>query len=349
LRTFDSKATRFPIKPGTESENEMWSKADAYYMLRALRLAGRGAGLVSPNPMVGAVVVRDGRIVGEGFHRYEQVKHAETIALEMAGEHSRGATLYCSLEPCSHFGRTTPCADAVVEAGIVRAVIATPDSDPRVSGRGIEKMMRAEIEIESGLYEREARTLNEIYFKFVTTRLPFLHAVMKASQGEWTPSKQFRKTAGIYDAVILGGSEPINRLAIENSLGRARHRPLLVVGARQELAQTAALLPSVAKVSRVEMYEIEKEKPLRPVLEALAEGRITSALVLAQTDEARREEITGLSDKLTIIASANGFGLSQEFAPDKGAKHPYMNSEAWHVGETLEITCSSRRPGGGLV
>src|SRR5438128_6447416 len=124
---------------------------DMNYMKRALELAQRGEGRVSPNPMVGAVLVRDGRVVGEGYHVFEKVKHAEVIALEQAGDAARGATLYCSLEPCCHHGRTSPCTDALIEAGIGRAVIAVTDPNPHVNGRGIRQLREAGIKVEVGL------------------------------------------------------------------------------------------------------------------------------------------------------------------------------------------------------
>src|SRR5215470_7913244 len=111
-------------------------EADAVFMKKAIELAGRGAGLVSPNPMVGALLVKNGRVIGEGFHRYDLLKHGETYAIEMAGEESRGATLYCNLEPCCHHGRTPPCTDAVLRAGIRRVVAAMLDPFPAVAGRG---------------------------------------------------------------------------------------------------------------------------------------------------------------------------------------------------------------------
>lgn len=137
-------------------------------MLRAIKLAQCGEGLAKPNPMVGAVLVREGEIVGEGFHIFDNIKHAEVVALENAGERARGATLYCSLEPCCHYGRTPPCTDALIEAGIVRAVIAVTDPDPRVSGRGITQLRAAGIDVIVGICETEARQLNQDYFALKT-------------------------------------------------------------------------------------------------------------------------------------------------------------------------------------
>lgn len=138
---------------------------DMKYMKQALELAWRGEGRVAPNPLVGAVLVNEGRVVGAGFHVYEKVKHAEVVALEQAGEAARGATLYCSLEPCCHHGRTSPCTDALIEAGIRRAVIAVTDPNPRVNGRGIRQLREAGIVVEVGLCEAEARQLNEEFFR----------------------------------------------------------------------------------------------------------------------------------------------------------------------------------------
>jgi len=145
--------------------NTRMNEDDMRYMKRALELARRGAGRVSPNPLVGAVLVNEGRIVGEGFHVFEKVKHAEVFALEQAGGWARGATLYCSLEPCCHHGRTSPCTDALIEADIRRAVIAVTDPNPRVNGRGIRQLREAGIAVEVGLCEDEARQLNEDFFK----------------------------------------------------------------------------------------------------------------------------------------------------------------------------------------
>jgi len=203
---------------------------DGDYMKRALELARQGRGLVSPNPMVGALLVKDDRIVGEGSHRYNLLKHAETYAIEEAGPLARGATLYCSLEPCCHHGRTPPCTDALIEAGIARAVIAMGDPDPRVGGRGIDQLREAGIVVETGLCEAEAKQLNEAYLKFVVRRLPFLHGVVlcgSESGGAWTPSYSFLDLASTHDALVLGSNQELNRQVLGFCSSRARHRPLL--------------------------------------------------------------------------------------------------------------------------
>jgi diaminohydroxyphosphoribosylaminopyrimidine deaminase/5-amino-6-(5-phosphoribosylamino)uracil reductase len=143
-------------------------------MDRALELAARGVALASPNPLVGAVIVRDGRVVGEGFHTYDGVRHAEVIALEAAGESARGATLYINLEPCCHTGRTGPCTHAVIAAGVARVVLAMLDPNPAVAGRGFKQLRAAGIEVSTGLQEAEARRLNEAFARWIVSRKPLV-------------------------------------------------------------------------------------------------------------------------------------------------------------------------------
>ncbi len=148
---------------------------DEQFMRRALDLARAGVGLVSPNPAVGAVVVdSSGKEAGAGTHTYDGVKHAEVLALEQAGQRARGGTLYLNLEPCSHQGRTGPCADAVVAAGIKRVVCSMQDPNPQVAGQGFAKLRGAGIQVDVGLLEAEARRLNEGFAKFVRHRIPFV-------------------------------------------------------------------------------------------------------------------------------------------------------------------------------
>src|SRR5580692_12929917 len=148
---------------------------DNQHMRQALELARAGVGLVSPNPAVGAVVVdASGREAGAGTHTYEGVKHAEVLALDQAGHASRGGTLYLNLEPCSHHGRTGPCADAVIAAGITRVVCSMQDPNPRVSGQGFARLRSRGIHVDAGLLEAEAKRLNESFAKFIRHRIPLV-------------------------------------------------------------------------------------------------------------------------------------------------------------------------------
>jgi len=154
---------------------------DDEFLTLALDLAEMGEGDVSPNPLVGAVVVRDGLIVGRGYHRRFGGPHAEVFALDEAGESARGATLYVTLEPCAHFGKTPPCTDRMIQAGIARVVVAAEDPNPLVSGRGVAALRAAGIDVEVGRLRDVAMRQNEIFFKYITTRIPFVHLKLATS------------------------------------------------------------------------------------------------------------------------------------------------------------------------
>jgi len=159
----------------------MASASDREFMRRALELAERGLYTTTPNPRVGCVIVKDGAIVGTGWHEKAGLPHAEVLALKEAGERARGATLYVNLEPCSHHGRTPPCVDAVIPAGIKRVVAAMQDPNPKVAGQGFAKLRAAGIEVESGLMEEEARELNIGFVARMTRGRPWVRMKIAAS------------------------------------------------------------------------------------------------------------------------------------------------------------------------
>jgi diaminohydroxyphosphoribosylaminopyrimidine deaminase/5-amino-6-(5-phosphoribosylamino)uracil reductase len=195
-----------------------FSPEERAFMQKALELAAAGCGYVSPNPMVGAVVVKDGEIVGTGYHRKFGGDHAEVEALREAGHWARGATLYCTLEPCSHFGKTPPCVDRVIESGITRVIIGSIDPNPLVNGRGITMLREHGIEVLSGLLEEACLELNESYFKFIITRLPFVTLKVAqsldgkiadaAGRSRWISNEQARRLVHRWrwqsDAVLVG-------------------------------------------------------------------------------------------------------------------------------------------------
>ncbi|HHT27857.1 MAG TPA: bifunctional diaminohydroxyphosphoribosylaminopyrimidine deaminase/5-amino-6-(5-phosphoribosylamino)uracil reductase RibD [Firmicutes bacterium] len=154
-------------------------KQDEKWMRLALELAAKGKGKTSPNPLVGAVVVKDGALIGSGFHPKAGEPHAEVFALHEAGAEAQGATLYVTLEPCAHFGRTPPCTNQVINAGIRRVAVAMIDPNPRVSGRGVERLQRAGIDVQVGLLEEDARQLNASYITYMTKQRP--HVIWKAA------------------------------------------------------------------------------------------------------------------------------------------------------------------------
>jgi diaminohydroxyphosphoribosylaminopyrimidine deaminase / 5-amino-6-(5-phosphoribosylamino)uracil reductase len=188
------------------------------YLRLALRLARKGSGRTSPNPLVGAVVVRGGQVVGAGYHQKAGGPHAERIALAQAGRKARGATLYVSLEPCNHTGRTPPCTEAILESGVKKVVFGMEDPNPRVAGGGGSYLRSRGIEVAGGFLERECRELNEVYLKWVTTGLPFvtLKAALsldgkiatRSGDSQWISNEQSRakvhRLRSRVDGILVG-------------------------------------------------------------------------------------------------------------------------------------------------
>lgn len=256
---------------------------DEQMMARAISLARNGLGRTSPNPLVGAVIVRDGRIVAEGWHRKAGTPHAEIHALNMAGELARGATVYVSLEPCAHYGRTGPCARALVEAGVSRVVVAMTDPNPKVAGKGIAILQEAGIEVTTGVLEQEARQLNEVFLKWMTTGLPFvaLKTAMTldgkiatvAGQSQWITNEASRyethRLRDIYDGILVGintalADNPSLTTRLKEYQGRNPVR--IVVDSRARLPLTAKLVTDGAArtiVAVTEQAPAERVEALR--------------------------------------------------------------------------------------
>jgi len=202
---------------------------DAHYMARALELARKGLYSTHPNPRVGCVIVKDGRIVGEGWHVRAGEPHAEVHALREAGELARGACAYVTLEPCSHHGRTPPCADALVNAGVARVVAAMQDPNPRVAGNGLKRLAEAGIEVASGVLEGEARALNPGFLKRMEHGLPFVRIKLAMSLDGRT-------------AMASGESQWITGPAARSAVQRLRARSSVVLtSAASVLADNARM------------------------------------------------------------------------------------------------------------
>jgi diaminohydroxyphosphoribosylaminopyrimidine deaminase / 5-amino-6-(5-phosphoribosylamino)uracil reductase len=215
---------------------------DAAHMQRALELAEKGAALASPGAMVGAIIVKNGSVIGEGFYTHDGIRHAEIIALEQAGAEARGATVYASLEPCSHQGRTGPCAQALIDAGVERVVAAMQDPNPEVNGRGLTMLRSAGIQVDCGVLEQDARRLNEAFITYKTERRPFgiLKLGMtldgkiatKTGESKWITSEQSRtlvqQLRNRVDALITGsGTVLADNPRLTDRTGLPRRRPLL--------------------------------------------------------------------------------------------------------------------------
>lgn len=203
-----------------------FSPQDFSMMSRAITLAQRGIYTTSPNPNVGCVIVRDGQIVGEGYHHRAGEPHAEVHALRMAGDKAEGATAYVTLEPCSHYGRTPPCAEGLIKAKVARVVCAMQDPNPKVAGRGIQMLRDAGIEVQVGLLESDAIALNRGFIKFMQTGMPFVQLKMAASldgqsalsngKSQWITSPQARQDVQRFRA-ISGGILSTSKTVIDDN------------------------------------------------------------------------------------------------------------------------------------
>ncbi len=309
-------------------------------MTRALALAEQGIGRVSPGPLVGCVITTpEGEIIGEGFYVYKDVKHAETLALEQAGARAKGATVYVSLEPHAHFGKTPPCTDALIAAGIRRVVTPIEDANPQVCGRGFEHLRSAGIEARVGLMAREAKKLNEKYLHFMHTGRPFVHLKLATSldgkiaartgDSRWITSEYARARAHDlrheYDAILVGAGTAVsdNPLLTDRS-GRPRRNPLvrivlddaLQISADSQLATSAneapvvvftSANPQVAKMAALETRGVEvitdeaNGRDLLSVLNQLGSRSLQSVLVEGGAGIAGKLLDAGLINKVTFF------------------------------------------------
>ncbi|HET9785342.1 MAG TPA: bifunctional diaminohydroxyphosphoribosylaminopyrimidine deaminase/5-amino-6-(5-phosphoribosylamino)uracil reductase RibD, partial [Terriglobales bacterium] len=226
----------------------MYRLEDVEFMRAALRLAAEGTALASPNPRVGAVVVREGKIIGRGSHRYADLDHAEVVALREAGAGARGAALYVNLEPCCHTGRTPPCVGAVIAAGIERVVVGMSDPNPRVAGDGLRQLGAAGVKVETDCLGREARRLNEDFACWIRSGRPWvtlkaavsLDGRIASAERKWISSQPSRERVQEMrhgcDAILTGiGTVLDDDPLLTDRTGRERRRPLLRVIVDSEL------------------------------------------------------------------------------------------------------------------
>ena len=239
---------------------------DGRFLRLALRLAARGAGETSPNPMVGAVLVRSGRVVGRGFHTRAGAPHAEAVALEHAGWRARGAVLYVNLEPCCHFGRTPPCVDAIVGAGVREVVACMRDPDPRVRGKGFRALAAAGVRVRVGQLEHEARRLNERFLRRMAAGRPYVtlkagmsldgRIATRTGESKWITSgparAQARELRRQHDAVMVGVNTVLRddpRLAA-TPMRRGRGRALQETGPARVVLDARLRTPAGARLLR---------------------------------------------------------------------------------------------------
>ncbi|MGB9791161.1 MAG: bifunctional diaminohydroxyphosphoribosylaminopyrimidine deaminase/5-amino-6-(5-phosphoribosylamino)uracil reductase RibD [Thermacetogeniaceae bacterium] len=283
---------------------------DEKYMERALELAALGRGKTSPNPMVGAVVVLNGRVVGEGYHQKAGTPHAEIHALRQAGERAKNALLYVTLEPCCHYGRTPPCTEAIIRAGVKRVVVAVEDPNPLVAGKGIQALRDAGIEVEVGVLEEKARRLNEAFFKYMQERRPFV--TVKAAM-----SLDGKIATSTGDSKWITGTEArefVHRLRAESDA--------IMVGIGTVLADDPLLTVRLAG---------EDKKPLRVIVDSNLRIPVHSQIVRTaqdvptvvasvegKCDEAKKKELENAGVEVWELPEDNGrvelYSLLEELA-----------------------------------
>ena len=327
---------------------------DEKFMAEALRIAKNAQGRTSPNPLVGAVIVKDGRIIAEGWHRKAGTPHAEIHALNMAGELAKNSTMYVTLEPCSHYGRTPPCANKIVDAGIKKVVVAMQDPNPLVAGRGVEILRAAGIEVEVGILEDDARRLNEVFLKYITKKIPFVTAKFACSldgkiatasgQSQWISCEESRKFVhklrDINDGIMVGigtvladnpslttrldgGKNPV-RIIVDSKARTPLDSKFLNDGAAKNIIAVTANAP-LEKISALKNLgaEIiiagESQVDLKILMQELASREITSVLLEGGGTLNFSMFRAGLIDKVFAFIAPKVIGGKNALTPVEGA------------------------------
>lgn len=341
---------------------------DGRYMAMALDLARAASGQTSPNPLVGAVIVKDGTVVGMGAHLKAGEPHAEVHALRMAGNQASGATLYVTLEPCSHHGRTPPCADAVIDAGINRVVVAVLDPNPLVAGTGVDKLQAAGLKVTVGICEQEARQLNEVFFHYITTKRPFV-TVKTAStldgkiasvtgHSRWITGEaargQVHEMRRQHDAILVGagtvladdpeltarldgqlfGRQPV-RVVLDSRLRTPLHARVVRDAVAPTWIFTTAESPAKKRdelvAKGVTLFMLEAPITVEKVLEVLGGRGITSLLVEGGA------EVNGSFLQARAIQKVVSY-LSLKLIGGSGAPSPYGGAGFATMDESVGLT-----------
>ena len=312
---------------------------DEYFLRRALELARQGIGLTSPNPCVGAVVVDgEGRVVGEGSHTFDGVKHAEVLALELAGDKARGATVYINLEPCSHQGRTGACADALIAAGVRRVVACMQDPNPLVAGKGFDRLRNAGVSVASGILDEEAKALNEAFAKYIRQRSPLitLKSAMTLDGKIAPPPGEFHHPTALGGGGATGGW--ITSDAARSHVQELRHRhDALMVGVGTIIADDPLLTDRSGLPRRRPLLRVIVDSRLRlPTESRVVKTAKDDVLVLCSfAEEKRKRELQDQGIRVEQVPVGVGDG------------RPDMAQIARRLG-TMEIT-SLLVEGGAMI
>ncbi|HHV15332.1 MAG TPA: bifunctional diaminohydroxyphosphoribosylaminopyrimidine deaminase/5-amino-6-(5-phosphoribosylamino)uracil reductase RibD [Gelria sp.] len=336
----------------------MRSNMDKKYMQKALDLAIRALGRTSPNPMVGAVVVKDDQVVGEGYHMKAGTPHAEIHALQAAGDNARGATLYVNLEPCSHYGKTPPCADAIVKAGVKRVVVAGLDTNPQVSGRGLKILQDAGIETYTGVLEQEAWKLNLAFFKYIQTGMPLvslkvamtLDGKIATSTGDsrWISSAASRKYVhqlrNVYDAIMVGIGTVLQddpklntRLEDEDS-----HDPIrVIIDSKLELPRSSNIVKTARQQKTLVFCGQQADTISKEFLE---EAGLTVIRLASNEDKLPLEEVLRVLGEMEIMTLlVEGGGEINGYLIEKGL----IDKVYWFIAPKIVGGRAAPTPVGG--
>jgi len=274
-----------------------WTQADYQHMQRALELARRGEGYVEPNPMVGCVVVKAGRVEGEGYHRKFGKSHAEVNALRAASVQAKGATCYVTLEPCAHFGKTPPCADALIRAGVKRVVVAVRDPNPLVAGRGVKKLRAAGIQVDLGLLKKDVERLIAPFRTYQIEKRPFITL-------KWAQSIDGKI------ATHMGDSKWITSRAARRQAHRLRARvDAILVGSGTVLADDPELTARLAKPKRIAMRVVLDSQLRTPLTSKLVASAAALPTLVATTEAAsdrKRRQLERAGCEVCVLPSRRG-------------------------------------------
>jgi len=240
----------------------MIKKTDEYYMGLALKLALKAKGKTSPNPLVGALVVKDGRVVGSGFHAKAGLAHAEIIALDEAAKQAKGATLYVTLEPCAHTGRTPPCVNRIIQSGIKEVVIGMVDPNPLNNGKGVLLLKQSNIKVRLGVLSEEIRKINEVFLKYITNGIPFITVKVAQSldgriatftgDSKWITSDKSRvyahKIRNDYDAIMVGVNTIMRDNPFLNAVSKQKQLVKVIVDSNLSTPENANIFLGQSKV-----------------------------------------------------------------------------------------------------
>jgi diaminohydroxyphosphoribosylaminopyrimidine deaminase/5-amino-6-(5-phosphoribosylamino)uracil reductase len=349
------------------------NKLDIHYMKRALRLAKKGEGKVSPNPLVGAVIVKNNHIIGEGYHQKYGEAHAEINAINSAGQSVKGATLYCNLEPCCHTHKQTPpCVDRIIKEGIKRVVVAGIDPNPKVKGKGFALMKQAGIDITKDILAQENQELNKFYIKYIIRQLPYITLKIaqtidgyisdQKNQQLWLTGERATRLVhrwrSAYDSVLIGA----NTLRVDNPLltvryGKRRHPVRIVLTGSADIDHELKIFyqkkshktwiitttknhPGLLKISEdkgCELIELPADSdqriPLLSVLKYLAKQKITSVLVEGGQQIFSQFIHSGLWDELKIFIAPKILGTGIKAFTPEAEQ----KASSFHLYDTTKI------------